>query len=140
MDDAGSLDFWRPLLGPLLFIVGAVVLFVALLFVAAVTARLVLALTRFLLRPWWHTVLSVILTVALVATDVVSGPTAAGAWVALLVVAALSWLFLTIAGRGGSPATRQDVYRPCSFCHESGTRDGNTCGLCGGSGRELVRT
>lgn len=139
MDDAGSLEFWRPLLGPVLFVVGAVVLLVVLLFLAALAARLVLALTRVLLRPWWHAAVSLGLTAVLVVTDVVDGVTAAAAWALLLVAAAVSWVFLTVAGRRPTAGRGGPQYRTCGFCAGSGTRDATTCGLCGGTGMEQLR-
>ncbi|MBR7743731.1 hypothetical protein KC207_10560 [Phycicoccus sp. BSK3Z-2] len=137
MDDAGSLEFWQPILGPVGFLVAAGLLLLLLLFLAAVAARLVLFVVRVLLRPWWHALLTLGATVALVATDVVTTTTAVLAWVALLGAGLVSWLFLTVTGRGARAGKGSGgSYRPCSYCHGSGWRDGQMCGLCGGRGAE----
>lgn len=135
--DPGSLEFWEPLLWPALFVIGAVIALMALIFVGTLVAMLVRVLAGFFIFSWWRGPLTVAATALLVWTDVATGTQVVVGWVVALGVTLASVVFLAVAGgSAGQSRTRRAVaYGPCDACNRTGRNlyGSGPCHVCGGS-------
>lgn len=131
--DFGNLDFWQPLLGPALFIIGALVAFVVLMFVLGVVARIMRAVLLIFVGSRLRFALSTALSLGLGAMGVVSWTTLALTWGAVLgALLALHFVLDVLAEERmpGPPPLREGR---CPVCNGSEIgADGRRCGTCVG--------
>lgn len=143
--DPSSLEFWEPLLWPALFMLGAVILFMLLIFVGTLVALFIRAAAGFFIFSWWRGPLTVAATALLAWTGVVTSTQVVVGWAVALVATFLSVLFLAIAGDGGAGARgrrRGPATMRCDACHGLGgyLEDGSDpCQVCHGAGELTIR-